>query len=160
LLRAIGRYIRRHHVALLALFVALGGTALALGRNEVKSKHIAPGQVKRSDTSDKLRLKCPARTRYYEGACIETAMRPAPATHINAMSDCRDEGRRLPALAELENFRLEPGIALSGQEEWTSHIFHNGASFRAMTVDEGGFEDDFGTNNDPIPYRCVARAKR
>jgi hypothetical protein len=45
-------YVRRHHVALLALFVALTGTATAavdLGRNSVRSKHIGPGQVKRSD---------------------------------------------------------------------------------------------------------------
>jgi hypothetical protein len=45
-------YVRRHHVGLLALFVALGGTAYAaveLERNEVKSRHIGPGQVKRSD---------------------------------------------------------------------------------------------------------------
>ena len=46
----IGRYVRQHHLALLALFVALGGTAYAaLGTNSVKSRHIAPKQVKRSD---------------------------------------------------------------------------------------------------------------
>lgn len=41
----------QHHVALLALFIALGGTAYAaaLAGNSVKSRHIAPGQVKRSD---------------------------------------------------------------------------------------------------------------
>ena len=152
----LGRYIRQHHVALLALFVALGGTALALERNGVKSRHIAPGQVKRSDTSDKLRLKCPGGTRYHEGACIETAMRPATATHVNARSDCLGEGRRLPTFGELDNFRLEPGIALSSQEEWTSH-FTSGTS--AMTIDENGNVDDVNAN-DSIPYRCVARPKR
>ena len=155
----LGRYIRQHHVALLALFIALGGTALALERNEVRSRHIAPGQVKRSDTNDKLRLKCPEGTRYHEGACIETAVRPAPATHVNARSDCLDEGRRLPTLGELENFRLEPGIALSTQEEWTSHIFAGAGGDRAFTVDEDGNVDDFATANDSIPYRCVARPK-
>lgn len=49
---AFGRYVRRHHLALLALFVALGGTAYAaveLERNQVKSRHIGPGQVKKPD---------------------------------------------------------------------------------------------------------------
>lgn len=50
--------LRRHRpspsmvVALVALFVALGGTsysAITLSKNSVKSKHIAKGQVKRSD---------------------------------------------------------------------------------------------------------------
>lgn len=36
-------------VALLALFIALGGTAIALSKNSVKSRHIAPKAVKRSD---------------------------------------------------------------------------------------------------------------
>jgi len=48
----IRSYVRRHHVGLLALFVALGGTAYAgtqLEKNEVRSRNIAPGQVKRSD---------------------------------------------------------------------------------------------------------------
>ena len=53
MLRAIGGYIRQHHVALLALFVALGGTALALGRNEVKSKHIAPNAARGVDIEEK-----------------------------------------------------------------------------------------------------------
>lgn len=35
--------------ALLALFIALGGTAIALSKNSVKSRHIAPKAVKRSD---------------------------------------------------------------------------------------------------------------
>jgi hypothetical protein len=49
---AFRRYVRRHHLALLALFVALGGTAYAavqLERNQVKSRHIGPGQVKKPD---------------------------------------------------------------------------------------------------------------
>lgn len=36
-------------IALLALFVALGGTAYGLSRNSVKSRHIAPNAVRASD---------------------------------------------------------------------------------------------------------------
>lgn len=52
MLRGIARYIRRHHVALAALFIALGGTAYALGRNDVKSKHIAPDAVTNKHTKN------------------------------------------------------------------------------------------------------------
>lgn len=44
-------YVRRHHLALLALFIALGGTAWALEANSVKSRHIAPEAVRFSDLS-------------------------------------------------------------------------------------------------------------
>jgi hypothetical protein len=53
--------LRRHRpspamvVALVALFVALGGTsysAITLSKNSVKSKHIANGQVKRADIAE------------------------------------------------------------------------------------------------------------
>lgn len=49
-------YLGRHHLALLALFVALSGTAYAaaeLEKNEVKSRNIAPGQVKNTDLADR-----------------------------------------------------------------------------------------------------------
>lgn len=49
---ALKRYLARHHIGLLALFVALSGTAYAaseLDKNEVKSKHIKAGAVKNAD---------------------------------------------------------------------------------------------------------------
>jgi hypothetical protein len=49
LLAGISRYVRQHHIGLLALFIALGGTAWAIENNSVKSKHIANGQVKEED---------------------------------------------------------------------------------------------------------------
>jgi hypothetical protein len=156
--RKIGGYIRRHYLALLALFVALGGTALALDRNTVKSKHIAPGQVKLSDVSDKLRFGCPKKTRYHEGACLEPKAR---GTHgwEDAVDDCRDEGRRLPTIAELSTFRREPGVVIGsgGSQEWTDNADAN--SNNAWTVNgEGSVTVSFATND--LPYRCVAGAKR
>ena len=49
MLTALWTYIRQHHLAFLALFFALGGTAWALQANSVKSKHIVDGQVKPQD---------------------------------------------------------------------------------------------------------------
>ena len=43
-MRAIARYIRAHHLALLALFVALGGTSMA-ATNLINGKHIKPHTI-------------------------------------------------------------------------------------------------------------------
>lgn len=47
----VAGYVRSHHIGLLALFIALSGTAYAasLPRNSVKSKQIKDGQVKTAD---------------------------------------------------------------------------------------------------------------
>ena len=50
--KRIGTYLRRHHVALLALFLAIGGTSYAavnLPTNSVATKQIKNGQVKAAD---------------------------------------------------------------------------------------------------------------
>src|SRR5262249_13232771 len=57
-MRAVGRYVARHHVALLALFVALGGTAVAAGtkllpRNSVGSDQVINGSLQKTDLSVK-----------------------------------------------------------------------------------------------------------
>jgi hypothetical protein len=50
--KRIGSYVRQHHLALLCLFLILGGgTAWALENNSVKSRHIVNGQVKDPDLS-------------------------------------------------------------------------------------------------------------
>ena len=49
----IGNYVRQHHLALLCLFLIVGGgTAWALDRNSVRSRHIVNGQVKSSDAKN------------------------------------------------------------------------------------------------------------
>ena len=51
-MRSIAGYVRRHHIGLLALFVALGGTAYAVQnapKDSVVSKSIKDGQVKVKD---------------------------------------------------------------------------------------------------------------
>jgi hypothetical protein len=58
--RGIARYFRRHHVALLALFVALGGTSYAaasrlLPPNSVGSPQVINGSLQTKDLSKKAR---------------------------------------------------------------------------------------------------------
>ena len=51
-MRSIATYVRRHHIGLLALFIALGGTAYAVQKapkDSVVSKSIKDGQVKPRD---------------------------------------------------------------------------------------------------------------
>jgi len=54
MLRGIAAYVRRHHIALLALFFALGGTAVAasnslLPRNSVGSAQVINGSLQKKD---------------------------------------------------------------------------------------------------------------
>ena len=56
--RAIFRYVRRHHLALLALFLALGGTSIAathalLPRNSVASPQVVNGSLVQADLAKK-----------------------------------------------------------------------------------------------------------
>jgi hypothetical protein len=44
--RAIGRHLHSNVIAYLALFVAMGGSAYAIGRGEVKTRHLADNAVK------------------------------------------------------------------------------------------------------------------
>src|SRR3954470_3514329 len=58
LARSIFQYVRRHHLALLALFVALGGTSVAatnalVPRNSVASPQIVNGSLLRADLAKK-----------------------------------------------------------------------------------------------------------
>jgi hypothetical protein len=58
MLRGITAYMRRHHVALLALFFALGGTAFAAGgkllpKNSVGSAQVVNGSLQKADLAGK-----------------------------------------------------------------------------------------------------------
>jgi hypothetical protein len=61
MVRAIAAYARRHHLALLALFVALGGTSVAAGnallpRNSVGNAQLKNGAVTKTKIAKKTRL--------------------------------------------------------------------------------------------------------
>ena len=60
MISSLFRYVRRHHVALLALFVALGGTTYAassalLPKNSVGTKQVINGSLQTLDLSKKAR---------------------------------------------------------------------------------------------------------
>ena len=54
---AFTKYLRRHHIGLLALFIALGGTSVAavgLAKNSVGAKQIKPGAVRSEEVQRPL----------------------------------------------------------------------------------------------------------
>lgn len=182
--RIEGRATYANVVATVALFVALGGSALALSRNSVKSKHIKndqvrsadlkneqvksvdlkdgtilsadirDGEVKPADTSTSLRLTCPGGTVFIEGACLETSDR-TPVNWPGAESDCSENGGRLPSPAELLSYGQEPGVQLGATERWTAN-FANGTGM-AQTVYEtvSKPESTVEAISSMLPYRCV-----
>ena len=67
MLRRSASYIARHHVALLALFVALGGTSFAAGnavlaRNSVGTRQVIDGSLQTTDLSSKARTALKGKT--------------------------------------------------------------------------------------------------
>jgi len=67
MLRRSASYVARHHVALLALFVALGGTSVAAGnavlpRNSVGTKQVVDGSLQTNDLSSKARTALEGKT--------------------------------------------------------------------------------------------------
>ena len=151
-------------IATIALFIALGGGAYAVtaGRNTVGSKQLKPGAVKLKDTATSLRLKCPAGTRYHEGACIETAQR-GTGNFVNALDACNAAGRRLPSAAELMGFAREPGITVGPAPvfEWALGLDSDDPDVKVPGVAESGSTVVIANNpfTDILPYRCAANAR-
>lgn len=102
--------------------------------------------------------RCPAGTRAYAGACFEIAARSA-TTWPNAAETCGDAGARLPGLDELEGFRQEPGVALSGSEHTSAFLDVNGIDAGGeLTVglnDGGSRSPGFAYGVSNAAYRCV-----
>ena len=124
-------YVRRNHLGLIAIFIALGGTAYAankvgssdIAKNAVRSKHIKAKQVKPGDVSPKLRDGCPRGTVLLSELCVK----PADGSNrdfIAAFDFCADGGLRLPSQPEAHLISSQnnvPGIA-PGELYWTDEV--------------------------------------
>jgi hypothetical protein len=133
--------------------------AAEIGDGQVGSAEIGAGQVQPGDVAAALGLSCPGATLYHEGACIETAARAISGDFGTALTDCKDEGRRLPTAAELQGFRLREGITLQGAEWSSTRTVSPDATgtLRILTVEDDGDEPaDFLSST--LLYRCVALA--
>jgi hypothetical protein len=160
-------------MSVIAVFIALGGTAVALrvGRNTVGSTQLKAGsvrstdignrQVRPIDTARSLGFDCPAGTRYVTGVCIEQATNP-PADQPDAEEVCFRKGRRLPAVAELQMARFA-GMTLREAGEWSSDYL----TFRdpqdlwgVLVTPSESFTRIAPRFAALFPYRCVAPPRR
>jgi hypothetical protein len=160
-------FIRRNAIALIALFVALGGSsyaALRINGSQIENRSISGSKLKRNTlgratikesrlskvprarradrlggkTARDLRLRCPVNTEPVSGVCAETGTRTAAAYGI-ARIECGLAGRRLPTYEELANLVSGAGFSVPLGGELTSSAYLSGTQLRVVTVqDEGG----------------------
>jgi hypothetical protein len=180
------RFVRHQSIALLALFIALGGSsyaALRIHGSQIENRSVSGkklkrntlggatiresrlGKVRRARRADRLgsftprslRMHCPPGMPPVSGVCAETATR-APAAYGVARIECDAAGRRLPTYEELATFVSSPSYALTPPGELTSNVYMEGAALRIVTVNsEGGGASSVGeTGTQARPFRCVA----
>jgi hypothetical protein len=171
-------------VALVALFVALGGSALAgviiasnnqIARNTISGHHppsgshpnIIRGSVSGTDLSSdlksSLKLHCPSDMQQAADICFEPALRTS-ATFGDALQTCASVGLRLPTLAELALAFDHLGAPQPSQ--WVStQYFDQSASATSVLAgllgEDGSRNFQFGTDSASVhtqPYRCVTSA--
>lgn len=150
-------------VASLALFLALGGSAYAVGQINGKSvvNRSITGKKLKADTVTGKEVRestlgdCPSGTRIFTGTCIETSLRGADLSWPESATVCKQIGRRLPTVGELWLFRDRPGITLgrtADRSEWALEVVD--AAHHVSVDDAGG--NSITLDATPLPYRCVA----
>jgi hypothetical protein len=160
-------------MSVLAVFIALGGTAIAVSvrRNSVGSPQLKQGSVRSGDignrqvspidTSRALGFQCPAGTQYVGGVCIELASRTAGSQRI-AEERCFGIGRRLPTVAELQLVRFSPGVSVAGGGEWTSaYVTYRdfNALWGVLVLPDEPYTSLAPRFDSAFPFRCVARPR-
>jgi hypothetical protein len=181
--RRVADHLRRNVYGLIAVFIALSGTAVALpGKNSVNSGDIKKGAVRKSDIrknavngskviNNSLMgadvdegslsgvLRCRGSLNRAMDVCYSSVR--GPSAGGTAVQDCADENLRLPTAGELAVIAREVNLP-AANGEWTdfSYLDVDGPPgvFRRNTVVE---DPTLGTvviaqvSNDPHIYRCV-----
>jgi hypothetical protein len=154
-------------VALIALFVALGGVSYGVATGSIDSREIKNNSIRGKDVRNStlrtqdvrngtLRFRdvaCPGGTVRFETACFESAVR-GTANYQGASESCGGANRRLPTASELLAFRNVGGITLgNGGSEGTSTA--ESLDQRWAGVTDGGAFTPFPVTT-ALAYRCVA----
>jgi hypothetical protein len=165
------RFVRRHGLALVALFVALGGSsyaALKVNGSQIENRSISGKKLKRNTlggvtikesrlgkvprarradrlgslTSSDLKVRCGPGLVPVSGVCAEPGTRAAAAYGV-ARIECDAVGRRLPSYEELANLVSGSDIDLGAGGELTSSVFVTSpGSLKVVTVqDKAGTAD-------------------
>lgn len=160
----IGGYLRQQHLALLALIVALSGTAYAatkVGPNEIATNAVRAKHIKTENVHGKD-LRCPGSMKLRGGLCFERTARP-PANWDDALERCASLRRRLPTIAEallaIETFPTPP----SQENYWTSDSTHrdggdNQFSAFVANLEAGTLDVGYAGQFNPNAYICVTGA--
>ncbi|MFL5868612.1 MAG: hypothetical protein ACJ766_16045 [Thermoleophilaceae bacterium] len=179
-------FIRRHGLALLALFVALGGSsyaALRINGSQIEDRTISGKKLKRNTlggvtikesrlarvrrarradrlgkfSASDLRVHCPRGTTPVSGVCAEVATR-GPAAYGLARIECDAANRRLPTYEELANLVSGAEFSLGTGGELTSSVYVDRGQLKTIVVaTEGGLVTSVpDTAADARRFRCVA----
>ena len=90
-------------------------------------------------------LRCPSRTVEIAGSCIEVEVRPAEDFFF-AADVCNDSDRRLPTVAELNEFLAEPGRTAAPGGELTSNVAESrgtAGQLDVVVLEESPFRERF-----------------
>jgi hypothetical protein len=128
--RAILRYVGRHHLALLAMFLALGGTSVAarnalVPRNSVASAQVVNGSLRRADLAKKTikALQGKRGPRGYSGEPLAQSLgltawtfdpRQSDATGYTTQVNARLVGIWLPAGAKIDYLAVPVSVRGAG----------------------------------------------
>ena len=179
MLRKLRAHFRQQFVGYLALFVALGGTAVAstiitansqVAKNTIaghkppagKHANIISGSVGKADLSAGLRtslkLHCPSGLRRAVDICFEPSLRSGD-TYLKALKICGSAQRRLPNDAELTLVFDHSGAPQ--QLQWVSAHSDNGSAIQgSLLADDASRNIQIGDAafNLSFPFRCVTSA--
>jgi hypothetical protein len=155
MLKRFGTHLRGNVVGYVALFVVLGGSAVALPgkgvidkndlrKNVVKAKNIKANAVTNPKIATNavtgakvnestLSFSCTNGRTQFNHLCFETALRAADSWE-GAFSDCEDEGGQLPSLAELGAAEDALGFTAGTPDLWAGQSWDDGAE-RASAFD-------------------------
>ena len=169
-------------MATVAVFLALGGSAIALSKNSVGTRQLkknavttkkiknnavtaakirsgsigggklADGSIGIAQVNASLHLLCRNGTQYLMGGCIENNPR-GTLPYGNAQVACQDSGGRLPNPSEL--FTLAKRGVVFGARELTDVLTLEGANAFSETVFSGGNFIQFEDTDNPTQFRCV-----
>jgi hypothetical protein len=99
---------------------------------------------------------CKSTTRFFAGACWQTASSEAAVTAPAAALACATQGGELPSALSLAAFSQQPEIALAAGDEWSGDIptFSGPDNYSVVTVSAGA-QLNFVVSTLTRKYRCV-----
>jgi hypothetical protein len=146
MLKRFGTHLRGNVVGYIALFVVLGGSAVALpGRsvidrndlrkNVVKSKNIKPNAATGADVNEgTLDFTCPSGKKEAQGYCWDSSFTTSD-TWESTFSDCVNRGGQLPSLALLAAASDQLGYTGATADLWAGQSWDDSPNERASALD-------------------------